>query len=374
MAVGNGISPVMTSHPASAEYVAPQGLSAAQRRIVINGLEQARPITETREKQLDGLLADVGQNVIRISGDSLTADRVVAYVTEVRDMPSGSGGPADDLFILGSGRLQLSDSGAVFFPDNNPSPIRSGGGSYTDASGATHLASAQIAGVVDRVKSLSSVPLADAQVTALEAELESPTQTMITPSASVAEATAQVTSVQALGDGTIAVTTTNATMSFGPTGQTMQGVMAASAMTGPWGKGPPVQRRDATLLMLDAVVSFAAAGLLLTCGIVGLRNLPIAWWLWLVYGIGKILLVVLSCYAVYSVAAELSANSPDSASTAMAWMLITAMPGVIFPVVVLVVICLRSVREFLGTETVGRIFEARKGKRFRKLWLTGNCF
>jgi hypothetical protein len=294
--------------------------------------------------------------VIRISPDSLTTDRVVSYVTDVRNMPSGSGGPPDDMFILGSGRLQLTDGSAVFFPDNSPSPIRSGGGSYTDSSGQTHLASAQIAGVVDRVKSLCTQSMSDAQVNALEAELESPTQSMITPSASVAEAAAQISSVQTLGDGTIAVTTAGTTMSFGPMGQVNPGLMPASAMAGPWGRRPTVQRRDATLLLLDAILSFVAAGFLLACGIVLLRNLPMSRWMYYAFGIGKILLVILSCYAVYTVAMELSAQSPDSQSTAMAWMLITALPGVILPVVVLIVMSLRGVKEFLGTPTVGRIF------------------
>ena len=349
-------NPPATAHAASGEYVPPEGLSADQRRIVIIGLGQVRPISEPRQKQLDGLLADVGRNVIRLSPDSLTTDRVVSYVTDARDMPSGSGGAADDMFTLGSGRLQISDTEAVFFPDNSPSPIRSGGGSYTDSSGLSHLASAQIAAVVDRAKSLCSQTILDTQVSALEAELEAPSQNLITPSASVAEAAAQVTSVQALGDGTIAITTTGTTISIGPNGQVMQGLMPASAMNGPWGKGPIVQRRDATMLMLDAVLSFAAAGFLLACGIVLLRNRPMARWMYYAYGVGKILLVVLSCYAVYSVALQLAKQSPDAQSTAMAWMLITALPGAIFPVVVLVVMSLRMTREFLGVETVGRIF------------------
>jgi hypothetical protein len=347
---------------ASTEYVAPQGLSSSQRRIVIDGLQQVRTISPERETQLDGLLADVGQNIIRISANNLTTDRVVAYVTEVRNMPSGSGGMPDDIFILGSGRLQLSDKGAVFFPENSPSPIRSGGGSYTDSSGATHLASTQIAAVVDRVKNLAGQPLADSQVASLEAELESSTQTMITPSASVAEAAAQVVSVQILVDGTVAITTSSATMSFGPTGQMYPGVIAANQMQGPWGPGrgtgPGVERRDATLLFLDAILSFLWAGFLLACGIMVLRNSPASRWMYMAYGAAKIVLVSLSCYAVYAVAQEmaLAAGSLDPGTTAIAWLMITALPAFVLPVVILVVMNLKSVKEFLETPVVGRIF------------------
>jgi hypothetical protein len=261
------------------------------------------------------------------------------------------------MFILGSGRLQLTDRGAIFFPENSPSPIRSGGGSYTDSSGVQHLASTQIAAVVERVKSLATQPLTDAQVTGLEGELEMPGQTMITPSASVAEAAAQVISVQTLPDGTVAVTTSSTTMSFGPDGQMFPGVMSTSQMQGPWGarRRLAVERRDATLLFLDALLSFLAAGFLLACGIMLLRNSPMSRWMYLAWGVGKILIVIISCYAVYSVAAEME-GPPDGGATGMAWMLITALPAAIFPIVVLVMINLKSTREFLGTPVVGRIF------------------
>jgi hypothetical protein len=342
------------SAPAHAEYVAPNGLSASGRQIVITGLSRVRPLSEARQKQLDGLLADVGQQVIRLSADNLTADRVAAYVTDERDIPDGAGGPADDLFILGSGRLQVSDDSAVFFPDNSPSPIRSRGGSYTDSSG-THLASEQIAGVVDRVQSLCSASMNDAQIRTLEGQLESSSQSLITPSPSVAQAVAQVRSAQTLEDATVAVTTDNTSMSFGPTGQAWPGVIAVSAQQAMWAP-PRVARRDATLLVLDAVLSFVAAGYLMACGIMVLKNSPSSRWMHLGYAIVKAPLVGLSCFALYQVTLELNAKSPDADSTAFAWMMIVGATGIVYPVVLAVAMNLRSVREFLAAPTVGRIF------------------
>ena len=214
-AVATPPAPVVVQ--ARSEYVGAQGLSASQRQIVIEGLSQVHALSETRQKQLDGLLADVGQEVIRLSPDNLTTERVVAYATDVREIPSGSGGEPDEMFTLGSGRLQVSDDDAVFFPDNSPSPIRSGGGSYTDSAG-THIATEQIAAIVDRVRSLSNQTINDAQINSLEAELESTSQTLITPSPSVTQAAAQVLAAQSLPDGTIAVMTKNGSMSFGAYG------------------------------------------------------------------------------------------------------------------------------------------------------------
>jgi len=348
--------PAPAPQSAQTEYIAPDGFSADQRKIVIDGLNQVRPISDVRQRQLDGLLADVGRQVIQISPENLTTDRVAAYVTETHDIPSGSGGPPDDMFTLGSGRLQLTDASAVFFPENSPSPIRSGGGSYTDASGQTHLASTQIAAVIDRVKALLSQPMTDPQVAALEAQLESSAQALITPSDSVAEAAAQVKSVQTFPDGTVGITTASSSISIATTGQTFPGLIALGGMQNGWGPGPTIARRDAVLLMLDAILSFLAAGFLLACGIMVLRNIPASRWMHLVWAGAKLILVVLSCYAMFSVVEQLDASSPDAQSAAMAWMLIMAAPGAIYPVVVLVVMNLRMVKEFLGTATVGRIF------------------
>jgi hypothetical protein len=353
--------PVVATPPAPvavrarSEYVGSQGLSASQRQVVIDGLSQVHSLSEIRQKQLDGLLADVGQEVIRLSPENLTTDRVVAYTTDVREIPSGSGGAPDDMFILGSGRLQISDESAVFFPDNSPSPIRSGGGSYTDSDG-THIATEQIAAIVDRVRNLSNQAITDAQINSLEAELESTSQTLITPSPSVTQAAAQVLGAQSLPDGTIAVTTKNGSMSFAPAGQSFPGVMAGGAMRGNWMMGTKVPRENATMLMLDAMLSFLAAGFLLACGIVTLRNLPLSRWMHIVYAIAKIMLAGFSCYAIYTMAFAMDSNAPDARATALAWMLIFGAVGAIYPVVLVIVMNLKSVREFLGTATVARIF------------------
>jgi len=191
----------------------------------------------------------------------------------------------------------------------------------------------------------------------LESELESTSQTLITPSPSVTQAAAQVLSALSLPDGTIAVTTKNGSMSFSSTGQSFQGIVAINAMRAPWmGRGVTVPRRDATLLMLDAILSFAAAGFLLACGIMMLRNQPASRWMHLGYAGVKVVLAGLSCYAVYTVAIELNTGSQDARSTALAWMLIVAAVGFIYPVLLVITMSLKPVREFLATSTVARIF------------------
>lgn len=337
----------------SGEFIAQDGLSASQRQVVIQALSQVHPLSEARQQQLDGLLADAGKKVIHLSADNLTTDRIVAFVTDERDMPDASGGQPDDLFTLGSGRLQISDHSAVFFPDNSPSGIRSQGGSYTDSLG-THLASIQINAVIDRVKDLCNHVMNDAQINALAGVLQNPGQLLITPSHSVAEAAAQIQSAQVYGQ-TVVVTTDHATMSFGPNGESQQGeVNFASAQA--MGRMPQVARTDATLLMMETMLSFAAAGFLMACGILLMRDSPLGRWFHLAYAIAKIALVALSCYAIYTVMLQLNADKYNPQSIAMAWIMILCAPGIIYPIVLLIAMNLPSVRQYLGVPTVGRAY------------------
>jgi hypothetical protein len=342
-------------HQAQAEFVGATGLSSGQRQAVIDGLVRMHELSDARRQQLDALLADDGQDIIRLSPENLTADRVAAYATGVSEIPSGSGATPDVMFMLGSGRLQLSDQEAVFFPDNSPSPIRSVGGSFTD-SGGTHLATEQINAIVDRVRQLSNQTINDAQVNSLEAELESVSQTLITPTPSVTEAAAQVLSAGSLPDGTIFVTTRSGSMSFATTGQSYLGITAMSGMQGPFAFGKKIQRRDTTLLMADALLSMGASGLLLACGIMTLRNIPASRWMHMGYAVGKLAIVVLSCYAIFTVAYALDSGSAQPAAVATTWMLLAGGIGAIYPVVLLVSMNLKAVREFLATPTVARIF------------------
>jgi hypothetical protein len=70
----------------------------------------------------------------------------------------------------------------------------------------------------------------------------------------------------------------------------------------------------------------------------------------------KVVLAGLSCYAVYTVAIELNASSQDVRSTALTWMLIVAAVGFVYPVVLVITMSLKPVREFLEAATVARIF------------------
>jgi hypothetical protein len=353
-------APVAPPPPAPAEYVALHGLPSAKREAVIAGMAKLRPLSDSQKAQLNALLADIGQDIILLSTENITTDRIATYVTSVSETPNSAGG-VDEIFTLGSGRVQLSDGYAVFFPANDAAPIRSIDGVYADSTGS-HMSALRIAAVVDRAQSLCNHALNAAQVSALAATLESTSQTLITPAASDAQAASQVVSAQALSDSssdgsTVVVTTQSGAVSLGPTGQSFPGTMMLNA-GGPFAaaRGPQLSRHVTLMLMLDSILALAAAALLMVAGIFALRNAPASRWMHLVYAVGKIFLATFSCISIYSIARQLAGSNPDPAGVALMWTLIVAAPGAIYPLVLLLAMNTRSVREFLSAPTVARIY------------------
>jgi hypothetical protein len=344
------VTPPPAPVAAPSEYIAPDGLSAHDRRIVIEGLSQVQPLSDARRQQIDALLADAGVYVIHLSGDSLTPDRVAANVSGVKQLPDSNGGEPQDVFILGTGRLQVSDRTAVFFKNGEISGIRTKGGSFNG-----HIGSGQINAIVEQVQSLCNHAMDDAQVQALAGQLQSGDQKLITPTASVAEAVQQVQSAQVLPDGTVAITTQTDTVSFGPKGEVFPGITQASVFSQPKILPLNIARRDTTLMNLDCLLGLLISAFLLTIGIMLTRNSALARKLHLGYAVFKLLLVALTCYSWYMVWNEVinNPNNPQPDPNApFAVMCIFGLPGAIYPIILLIVLNLRSVRQFFAAPVV----------------------
>jgi hypothetical protein len=339
-----------------AEYVAPNGLSAQQRAVVIEGFAQVRRLSPARRDQLDALLADGGKNVIVLSMNGLTADRVANYITEVRQMPSSSGPPVD-MFILGSGFVQISDQNAAFFPPSSPAGFRTDGSSYSDANGS-HLAATQINAVVGRASELCNNAFTPAQLTAFQEQLHLTGQTLISPSHSVAQAVAQVQAANALPDGTIAVTTASGSISIGLDGQVVPGIMP---VTNAFPQFTPtrIPRHDSLAWVMINMLAFVLSAFLLTCGILVLRNSSRVWMMYVGYCVARVLLASVAACVIYQGWSVISAGAqaaPTGNSAAVAMMLIFGAAGAIYPLTALLMLLTPGVRKFFAAPTVERMY------------------
>jgi len=339
-----GIAPsVSAGTSASGEFIARNGLSANQRQLVIDALARARPLSEARRQQAEAILADAGHEMIRLSPEYLSADRLDAYVTEVRSIPDPAGGPPADLFVLGSGSLQLDDQSAVFRADGENSSITTRDGNCTDSSG-THLGALQIGAVIAQVQKLSNNSLTTAQKDLLATELRVPGQTLIMPHAPAA----QIISAQKQPDGSIQITTQSGSFTASPDGA-QSGISTSSGATfsyvssaqfvvaTPW----HTSRSAALVFDLDALGSLLCSIALLIFGILLLMNSFRSRQLHMLYAIAKIVLTLLVLWAAYWVGWR----------STIVWYAV----GAIYPIILLITMTRPSVREFFATRTVGQI-------------------
>jgi hypothetical protein len=93
------------------------GLPQAQRTVVINALNHAKPLSPyNRIRQVDALLAHSGHVMFPTVGDSSTAQSIRQDVTDSGVLPSSKPGRGPHYFIIGTGRIEIYDDHAVFRP------------------------------------------------------------------------------------------------------------------------------------------------------------------------------------------------------------------------------------------------------------------
>jgi hypothetical protein len=186
--------------------------------------------------------------------------------------------------------------------------------------------------------------------------LQTSDQKIITPADSVAQAVAQVRSVQVLADATVAITTDSTSISIGPAGEVAPGIMPAAGFN--LGGAMPQAPRGGTMGMFcEALVSCGLGGFLLTIGILTMKNSPWGRTMHLIYAVLKILAAGAGAYATYVVWIALATSNDPSADTSgeVIWIIIIAAVGMLYPLALLVLMNVRGVREFYKTPVVGRI-------------------
>jgi hypothetical protein len=323
------------------EFIAPNGLSASQRQLVLDALARARPVSAARREQLDAILADTGRQIIHLSPEYLTAERLDSYVTETRS------GPAGDVFVLGSGTLTVDDHSATFTAQEDGSSISVRDGNCIDPSG-THLGALQIASVIDRVRKLSNNKLTSAQSARLATELRIPGQGLITSNAPAT----QVVSAQIQPDGSIAITTTGGSFTASANGSqysSSTGIgsnfsyTSSSTTAGTNGSPfPGVSRSAVVLLGLDALAGVVFAIALLVLGILLLKNWQRSRQFHLIYAVGKLLLLPITMWAVWQL----------NSSRSTLWLLV----GAVYPIALLIVMNTPTVRQYFAVKPIGQVY------------------
>ncbi|MDP9172303.1 MAG: hypothetical protein M3O30_00355 [Planctomycetota bacterium] len=337
------------------EYFGSRGFSANQRAIVIQGFAQFRPLSEIRRVLLDSLLADAGKNVIGHSlPEDVTPDRIAAMITDVAQMPATNESPAD-LFTLATGRLQLTDKIAVFFSSSSPEEFRTDGNSFSDATG-TYPAAPQMSAVIRRISSLCGNAINPNQLSALQSILRASDPPLITAGHSIAEAVGQVQSAQALSDGSIAITTSNGSITIGLNGNWDRSDPQSLNSAGQSRSASRAVRPVAAAYFVITLFNLALSAYLLTIAILLFCNARHVWGLHMIYCVARILLAGAACFLIFRLYSEMNAGSGAFSNAGLAMALIFGAAGAIYPAILLATLLLPPVREYFATPSIQRLY------------------
>lgn len=124
-------SPLFAPEPVKLPVeVGPNGLAGTQRRGVIDAFYAVRPLRPPRVEQIDAILARHGRTMLlsaqdRQAGLEPSPERVRGLVLDQGELFGGSRAAGPDYFKLSTGRLELYDDRAVFYPVDGSPTLRS---------------------------------------------------------------------------------------------------------------------------------------------------------------------------------------------------------------------------------------------------------
>ncbi len=319
----------------------PDAFTTQQAQKVVAGLRLAHPLTSTQAQHVQKLLEQHGKKMFLFDPSSLTTNRIRDNVSESGEF-LGSQGKMSVFYSIGTGRIEVSDTQALFRSDQND-VFRS-----TDIANDQSLSEAQISVVAHQINQhLQSGMNAD-QFDAVRDLLRNPAQAIIDPSLEV--------KIQSAGDfpdqsGGVWFYT-NKAIQVQVTKEGKASVLNAFAPipgTNPF-SGKKITTGWATGLIGGAVVNGLIAILLLIAAIQFLRGRPSGRKLHLFYGwLQVIMIFVVSLLLGMTIsewtAAKSSASTPNDT---IPWIItsLTAITGIIWPILILIIMTRKSVRDY----------------------------
>jgi hypothetical protein len=345
-----------TTKPTTAPLirVGANGLDDNNRAIVLDTIEQIRPLSEARHKQLDRLLAKCGKQMFPIVPGADLERTVRTSINDSGQTYSTDGNGAD-YFVLARGRLEINDTRALFDPLDGGEKIRVADDQPDED--ATALTQPEIDAIVKKSQQLAKHKLTAAQVARWTQQLQDPSQTLFTPTGSANKTPAQLLNVMVQADGTAFLQTRTGFVNISG-----NGALLFSSTT--WARGglirPPaikVRHAATTMALIDSIGSLLLAVLLLIAGIMVLRQSPRGRMLHLMWAGLKILVVAIGIvgwiWLTNDLSKSLSQGMGAGSSVALGPMsrglIALSIIALVYPLVLLVVMNLKSIREYYAT-------------------------
>jgi hypothetical protein len=253
------------------------GLGYSDRQTFEMGIQNVRPLTAGQVDQLDELLAENGRTV-NGNGAVLQPDQLASSITTSGHHGLGNTN-GSDYFVLGAGKLELSDDRAVFFPTGLPS-IRSNAiviptptYPYTPKS----LQPDQIRSVVRTVNDLNGTKIKSAQARAIISTLQGPGEDLVVPTTDGTDPAYEVSTAVTAPDGSLTLLcvhgSTTSYFTCDSSGLVTNQSTTSTNVTATY-TGPIIDRTAGLSALALTAVQILPAIFLLVAGILTLRCSP----------------------------------------------------------------------------------------------------
>jgi hypothetical protein len=319
------------------------GFPAAKRREAIAGFTEAQALTTAQTQQLDALLNDYGQTVLPYSEETINAKLVRGNVASSGKI--GTESPPRVYYQIASGRVEVSDQTAVFFPANNGGPLRV----QIDPAAATQPS--QLAVLVQaRIEALSGSKLNPAQQQALVGAINNPGQSIIQGRTS--SGVQEVTHAQSGPDGTVFFYTNVAMVTLPPKGGiTINNFGAVRGGGGGVGSfAPKISIAAVSLAFLEDGFAILTAVLLLVAGILMIRQTAWARKLHFVYILLKIPSLAVGFYAWTRLAQEFGGGFGGFGNGMYIFFAFIFGMALVYPLALLIALNLPIMRRYFSQE------------------------
>ncbi len=335
------------------------GMELARRQIVLDGLTQVRPLTDQRRRLVDQLLQEDGKEIVLLPGDSLTAGRVAANVSDSGRLITSTGGDnGPDFFVVGTGRMEVADDHATFFASDGSPPVRvtadslPGAGEGKVASG---LNQRQIQGVFQRIKMFGG-QLTPAQIQTLTQTLNNPGEQLVVPMGNGIDPATEITSAQMLADGSVMITSMHggsySMLNLSSSGQVTSSMTSTANTTNFATSRTSIRKISWSVSITAVAAAVASVGLaiyLLICGIMVLRQSPRGRKMHWIYVAFKIPLEIFSGLAMGWFFSEFTSNVSGGSAQSLGFSIISMvwiLMGCVYPIALIFVLSSRTVREY----------------------------
>ena len=318
----------------------PNGYDIRDRRTIVQAMNLKQKMSTAQRDNLQWFVSDVGKTYVPsvpiTSGDAVTS----WGDTNVSDSGTGVEGT---WFDLPMGRLTVTDKSASFDLKDGSTITRSSIRQMPNPSDPSQLSPQEVGALVNRAQELTyGQQMTAQQVTGLTQALQTQSAQLIGPQKDMPTLLGQVYAVTP-SNGFYTVQLKTATLMVYPSGHT---IVTSGGAPGSPGGPPKLAGTPASIVVIENILSLALSIYLLVIGILTLRNSPAGGTMHKVYAWLKILLAIVGGAGLWWLIVGSGGTAP------WAWVsgVLTMVLGLIYPIILLLVLPSKSVKEWYTVE------------------------